>query len=252
MIRALHDRPRRAAYAAHLNPADFASFLVTYASMHTRGSADGVPASEPFIAETFHGDDGYWIARRLMAERKQSDWRRGDHYLHSTFCDLVLEGLVGLHVVLSPARRRAARDGGAHDLTRRPAHRHGRLEDLAPAAAGERSRGVGSDLGSVISAPISDTPLDTAELMDDPSDAHGELGRATLVVDPLFAPHQLAWFSVSSAQIHGHDVAVQYDEHGEHYGNGVGIAVWLDGRLVADAPTLTRLAVDLGALRDEQ
>ena len=72
--------------------------------MHTRGAAEDVAAGVPFVGESFHPDDGFWLTRRLMFQRKMhEEKRRGDHYFHSTFVDNVLSGLVGLRVELDDA-----------------------------------------------------------------------------------------------------------------------------------------------------
>ena len=87
-----------AAVAPHLRVRQYFDFLAQYARMHTRGAAEEVAPGEPFVGESFHGDGGYWLTRRLMFERRHGDKRRGDHYFHSSFCDLVLAGLVGIDV----------------------------------------------------------------------------------------------------------------------------------------------------------
>ena len=97
MINALRG-PHSAAVSAHLQPAQFHELLSGYARMHVRGAAEGVAAGEAFVGESFHGDDGYWLTRRLMHQRRHGDRNRGDHYFHSSFADLVLSGLVGLDV----------------------------------------------------------------------------------------------------------------------------------------------------------
>lgn len=170
MINALHG-PHRARLAPHLAPSDFADFLRTYAQMHTRGAARDVEPGEPFVGESFHGDEGFWYTRELMYRRRHGDRRRGDHYFHSSYCDLVLSGLVGLHV------RMAA-------------------------------------------------------------------GRATLVLSPLFAPGQISWFSAAAVRVLSHDVDVAYDADGSRYG-GVGLAVWVDGTLVARRRTLGELTASM-------
>ena len=40
-------------------------------------------------------DTGDWIARTLLRQRKRKPRERGKDYNHSTFCDLVISGLVG-------------------------------------------------------------------------------------------------------------------------------------------------------------
>lgn len=49
----------------------------------------------PWIDENLNPDTGEWIARNLLLERKQKPLERGKDYNHSTFCDLVITGLVG-------------------------------------------------------------------------------------------------------------------------------------------------------------
>jgi len=90
--------PHAGAASPYLQKADFAAFLRTYARMHTRGRAVGVAAGTPFVGESFHGDDGYWITRALLHQRRAGDRDRGDHYFHSSYCDLVLAGICGVLV----------------------------------------------------------------------------------------------------------------------------------------------------------
>ena len=96
--------------------------------------------------------------------------------MHSSFADLVLSGLVGVHVVLPPRQA---------------------------------------------------TPA--------------------LVVEPLFAADQLSWFTASAVPIRGSTIDVAYDRDGTHkHGGGLaGLAVWVDGKMAAHAPTLGRLVVPL-------
>lgn len=49
----------------------------------------------PWIDENFNPDTTDWIARTLLIKRKQPPRERGKDYNHSTFCDLVISGLVG-------------------------------------------------------------------------------------------------------------------------------------------------------------
>ena len=104
LARALHDDRHRAALArdAAVGPSDFFELLGDYARMHTRGRAREVAAGSPFVGECFHPEDGYWLTRELLHQRRQGDRRRGDHYLHSSFADVVLGGLVGVRVGRGP------------------------------------------------------------------------------------------------------------------------------------------------------
>jgi hypothetical protein len=49
----------------------------------------------PWIDENVHPDTGVWWARELK-RRKGDTKERGQHYNHSTYCDLVISGLIGL------------------------------------------------------------------------------------------------------------------------------------------------------------
>lgn len=176
-----------AAAARGLLPRDFADFLLQFARMHTRGRAAGVQAGSPFIGESFHPDDGYWLTRDMMFRRRHGDKRRGDHYFHSSFVDLVLGGIVGVRVEQPSAVVAPAGTLGIFDV---------------PAASPAPTR---------------------------------------LVVQPLFARGQLRWFRASRLRIRGHDVAVSWDETGEHFGGGAGLALWVDGEVAACTERLERL-----------
>ena len=80
--------------------ADFAKLVVQYARQHVRVREDGTKV--PWIDENQHPFSGLWIARDVLIEQarrrgKAPKYReRGKDYNHSTFCDLVIAGLVGL------------------------------------------------------------------------------------------------------------------------------------------------------------
>ena len=67
-----------------------------------------------------------------------------------------------------------------------------------------------------------------------------------LEVNPLLPaagdPQALAWFRIQDVPYHGHSVAVTWDVDGSHYG-AKGLRVEIDGRRVADRPTLGRITV---------
>ena len=50
----------------------------------------------PWIDENLNPDKPDWIARSICIERKAEPRERGKDYNHSTFCDLVISGIVGL------------------------------------------------------------------------------------------------------------------------------------------------------------
>jgi hypothetical protein len=51
---------------------------------------------QPWIDEKLNPYTGDWIARSLLQQRRQEPEERGKDYNHSTYCDLIISGLVGL------------------------------------------------------------------------------------------------------------------------------------------------------------
>ena len=75
---------------------DYFELLKPYArSQHIKTSGGNIV---PFIDEDLHPDTGEWIARKILHEKyPESPYKnRGEKYNHSTFCDLVISGLVGI------------------------------------------------------------------------------------------------------------------------------------------------------------
>lgn len=80
---------------------DFGDLLHTYAASHQMTKENG--QTVPWIDENLNPDTGDWISRtRLMNwngirfPQDKGGWERGKDYNHSTFCDVVLEGLFGI------------------------------------------------------------------------------------------------------------------------------------------------------------
>lgn len=76
----------------------FASLMRQYAAQQTLTRPDGTVV--PWIDENLNPDRPDWIARTFLIKRaekqgKKSYWDRGKDYNHSTYCDLVISGLVG-------------------------------------------------------------------------------------------------------------------------------------------------------------
>ena len=75
----------------------FAKLLSQYARQHRRTRADGVVV--PWIDENVNPFTGDWISRTIILKTPEMTTRfakeRGKDYNHSTFCDLVISGLVG-------------------------------------------------------------------------------------------------------------------------------------------------------------
>ena len=68
--------------------------LQTYSNSHRMTRPDG--STVCWIDENLDPFTGEWIARKLLIERGQEYYERGKDYNHSTFCDLIIGGLVGL------------------------------------------------------------------------------------------------------------------------------------------------------------
>ncbi len=80
---------------------DYLDLLKIYAKSHHRKREDGCVV--PWIDENLHPTNGDWISRTRLKSWKDGTWdarkggeERGKDYNHSTFCDLVISGLVGL------------------------------------------------------------------------------------------------------------------------------------------------------------
>lgn len=72
----------------------FTSLLHQYAAQQSRVCPDG--STVPWIDENLNPDTGEWMARKMLLARGFKPTERGKDYNHSTFCDLVIGGLVGI------------------------------------------------------------------------------------------------------------------------------------------------------------
>lgn len=72
----------------------YLDLMRTYARSHHRARPDG--STIPWIDESLHPDTGAWVTRDALHAQGRQDRDRGRDYNHSTFCDLVITGLVGL------------------------------------------------------------------------------------------------------------------------------------------------------------
>jgi hypothetical protein len=66
----------------------------------------------------------------------------------------------------------------------------------------------------------------------------------TLVVNPL-APDEWDYFALQGVDYHGHDLSIAWDRDGSRYGQGPGLAVYLDGRELVRSPELGKLKVPI-------
>ncbi len=80
---------------AAVTRSDYFYLLRQYAASHRLVRPDGT--SVMWIDEDMDPFTGEWEARRILKKRSPgSDYERGKDYNHSTFCDLVLSGLLGI------------------------------------------------------------------------------------------------------------------------------------------------------------
>jgi predicted GH43/DUF377 family glycosyl hydrolase len=71
---------------------DYFDMLKRYTKSHHITRENG--AIEPWIDENLDPFTGAWVARQRVADREPA--ARGEDYNHSTYCDLIISGLVGL------------------------------------------------------------------------------------------------------------------------------------------------------------
>ena len=80
--------------------ADFYTLLAQYARSHKRITEDGREIS--WIDEVIDPRNGDWCSRTMLRDwgwlPRKGGYERGKDYNHSTFCDLVISGLVGVAV----------------------------------------------------------------------------------------------------------------------------------------------------------
>lgn len=95
MANVLHDYPQDA-----LSKADYLKMLTLYSASHRRKLEDGKVIC--WIDENLNPQTGDWISRTMLQKsqgKSKKPWiERGQDYNHSSFCDLVISGLMGLRV----------------------------------------------------------------------------------------------------------------------------------------------------------
>ncbi len=77
----------------YINKADYFTVLRNYALSH-RIVIDGVERC--WIDENLNPYTGDWISRTMLQRRGTKPVERGKDYLHSSYCDLIISGLVGV------------------------------------------------------------------------------------------------------------------------------------------------------------
>ena len=101
LARLLHNDAYASATAAAppVTVETYYSLLLQFARQHTRTFAiDENPGQDARIGENLHPDLGYWNTRNWRAQGGMAigPTYRGNDYFHSSFIDLVINGLVGL------------------------------------------------------------------------------------------------------------------------------------------------------------
>jgi hypothetical protein len=69
----------------------------------------------------------------------------------------------------------------------------------------------------------------------------------TIKVDPLLPADAWDWFCLDGVPYHGRSITIMWDRTGQHYGHGIGLAIWADGIEIGRSPTLARLTAKLPA-----
>ena len=73
---------------------DYYETLCTFSNSHRRINEEGRKIC--WIDENLDPFTGEWMARKMLIERGSVIKERGKDYNHSSFCDLVISGLIGL------------------------------------------------------------------------------------------------------------------------------------------------------------
>ncbi len=160
-----------------IDRADYLDILKVYAHTHRRTLADGSVVS--WIDENIDPFTGTWIARRRVHEQNEKRRasgqttgiiiERGKDYNHSSFCDLVISGLVGLR------------------------------------------------------------PRDDEQVE----------------VNPLVPDDKWDWLKLDNVSYRGRILTITWDKDGRKYGEGKGLQVYADGKLIGNRATLGRLTARL-------
>jgi hypothetical protein len=63
----------------------------------------------------------------------------------------------------------------------------------------------------------------------------------TIEIDSLLPTKAWDWFCLDGVPYHGHRMTVIWDRDGKRYNRGAGLAIWVDGKSIAQSPALGRL-----------
>ena len=235
---------------AHVSHDDFVALLAQYARAHTKSYRGG--STPPGIDEDLHPDEGWWITRekllRTMPNNPHKD--RGEHYFHSSYVDVVVSGLGGIVPPEPPEKTTTTAttgDGGIYDGGGNRSIRSVRNKRIQGEEEEKEEEGRGGGekhrrLNLVVHPLVGGAPRGTEERGSERVGGSSSRGEEEEVAPP--AP--VEWFALIGVVVHGREVSVVWDHKGERYpdvGAGPGLHVWVDGKLAASSPELTRLSV---------
>ncbi|MBE7056684.1 MAG: hypothetical protein E7388_04500 [Ruminococcaceae bacterium] len=95
MANLLHSHKDKGTESKYISEKDFCEGLKNYAHCQMI-EIDG--QLRPWIDEVQNPFTGDWISRTMLRDMGAPDWERGKDYNHSSYCDLIISGLVGLRV----------------------------------------------------------------------------------------------------------------------------------------------------------
>lgn len=151
---------------------DYLQLLQGYTNSHSRTMPNGKKL--PWIDENLNPFTGDWISRTRLEKWNNGSWsdekggvERGKDYNHSTYCDLIISGLIGV----------------------RPQQ-------------------------------------------DD-----------TLIINPLVPVDAWEYFCLDNLSYRGKKLTVLYDRTGKRYRQGKGFMVFLNGKKISSAPTISKLKI---------
>ena len=158
----------------YISKDDYLNLLQIYTKSHYLTRDDGTVV--PWIDENINPFTGDWISRTRLKTWENGHWskgkggiERGKDYNHSTYCDLIISGLIGIR-------------------------------------------------------PQTDN---------------------TMIVNPLVPDMGWDYFCLEDVMVHGKRITVLYDKTGTKYKQGKGLFLFVDGKIKASAPTLSKLKCNL-------
>lgn len=93
-LTALANTLHRFGESANVTKDAYFETLQTYSNSHRLVRENGQKVC--WIDENLDPFTGEWIARKLLLERENKYYERGKDYNHSSFCDLIISGLIGV------------------------------------------------------------------------------------------------------------------------------------------------------------